>query len=294
MGILRSAERKPLMANKCFAQLLKPVFITMMLIRFLKILGRYLAILGFDPLRTVRALRGAPAYFADYLELKRQRPAEDTFAYGKLYPCLGDRFATSGDAKGHYFHQDLLVASRIFKNNPTQHIDVGSRVDGFVAHVASYRRISVVDIRPLTNRIRNIDFLQADLMSELPRSLVASCDSLSCLHALEHFGLGRYGDTVQWNGYSVGFDNLIAMIKPGGKFYFSVPIGPQRIEFNAHRVFAIEFLLKMFFGRLQLDEFSYVDDRGDLHESIELDEHTIAGNCGCSLGCGIFELTKLA
>lgn len=265
-----------------------------MIIKLIKLLEQYLAIIGIDPSKAIRSLRGAPAFIADCIELKKQRPVGDNFGFGRLYPCLGDRFADSGQAKGQYFHQDLLVASRIFANKPTQHIDVGSRVDGFVAHVASFRQIAVVDIRPLPSRIRNIVFLQADLMRELPAQLVASCDSLSCLHALEHFGLGRYGDHVRWDGYRVGFENLLTMLKPEGKFYFSVPIGPQRIEFNAHRVFAVAFLLEMFSGRLRIDDFSYVDDRGDLHESIVLDEPAIAANCGCSFGCGIFELTKLS
>jgi len=62
---------------------------------------------------------------------------------------LDDRFDQSGTASGHYFHQDLLVASRIFINNPEKHVDIGSRIDGFVAHVASFREIEVFDIRSL-------------------------------------------------------------------------------------------------------------------------------------------------
>jgi hypothetical protein len=30
------------------------------------------------------------------------------------------------------------------------------------------------------------------------------CDSLSCLHALEHFGLGRYGDPIDPRGHEKG------------------------------------------------------------------------------------------
>lgn len=162
-----------------------------------------------------------------------------------------------------------------------------------MAHVASFRKISVVDIRPLASHVRNIEFLQADLMNALPVEYLESCDSLSCLHALEHFGLGRYGDPVCWDGYRVGFDNLLTMLKPDGKFYFSVPIGEQRIEFNAHRVFSVASLLAMFANRLQVNDFSFVDDHGNLHESMMLDEQNIKHNFGCSYGCGIFELTKL-
>ena len=85
------------------------------------------------------------------------------------------------------------MARRIYENNPDIHFDVGFRVDGFVVHVAAFRKIKVVDIRPQASQIKNIEFLQADMMSPVSDSLVACCDSLSCLHALEHFGLGRYG-----------------------------------------------------------------------------------------------------
>ena len=34
------------------------------------------------------------------------------------------------------------------------------------------------------------------------------CDSISCLHALEHFGLGRYNDPLDPNGHLKGFNNI--------------------------------------------------------------------------------------
>lgn len=264
-----------------------------MIKEILKSVCHYMNIFGLDPVRAIASCRGAPAYIADYLKFRKQRPPGDNpFKYGRLYPCLNDRFGGSGQVKGHYFHQDLLVASKIFANRPESHVDIGSRVDGFVAHVASFREIFVVDIRPLASNIKNIKFLQADLMDKIPAELVESCDSISCLHALEHFGLGRYGDPVRWDGYRVGFDNLLTMLKPGGKFYFSVPIGEQRIEFNAHRVFSIAYLLGMFANRLRIDNFSFVDDGGNLHENVEIDGQNIKINFGCCYGCGIFELTK--
>ncbi len=65
----------------------------------------------------------------------------------------------------HYFHQDLLLANRIFKARPRNHVDVGSRVDGFVAHVASFRPIEVLDLRPSPFEIKIVTFAVADLMN---------------------------------------------------------------------------------------------------------------------------------
>jgi SAM-dependent methyltransferase len=249
---------------------------------------------GIDPRKTINSMRGLPHYFRNLQSLKHQKEsAAKEFPFGKPYPCLGDRFSDIDSAKGHYFHQDLLVARRIHLNNPSIHVDVGSRVDGFVAHVASFRPIEVIDIRPLSSDIPNVKFMQADLMAPIKDDLVEYCDSLSCLHAMEHFGLGRYGDPVNYDGYLLGLNNLHHILRKGGKLYFSVPIGPQRIEFDAHRVFSISYLLELFDGKYQIDHFSFVDDQGDLHESTPITETNEQNNFGCVYGCGVFEMTKL-
>ena len=254
---------------------------------------KYFVMFGIDPRKTYNSLRGLPLYYRNLRALKRQKASSaGGFPFGKAYPCLQDRYMESGSTNGHYFHQDLLVARRINLNNPGVHVDVGSRVDGFIAHVASFRQIEVFDIRPLTNTIPNISFKQADLMSPLDEKLVDYCDSLSCLHALEHFGLGRYGDPLNYDGHLVGLNNLLKILKKNGKFYFSVPIGPQRIEFDAHRVFSVDFLVEYFSDKCHIDQFSFVDDNGDMHENVSLTDNDVNSNFGCEFGCGIFEMTK--
>ncbi len=233
-------------------------------------------------------------FYSDLKVLKHQQIVSNDvhFILGKLYPCLDEKYANNGTAKGDYFHQDLLVANRIFKNNPQKHIDIGSRVDGFVAHVASFREIFVIDIRPSVGKAHNINFIQYDFLSNLDDSMLNSCDSLSCLHAMEHFGLGRYGDPVNFNGHIIGMNNLYRMLKPGGKLYFSVPIGiPQRIEFNAHRIFSPQYIVQQYKGKFTFDFFSYVDEKGDLNENQDLEK--ILSEYNDNYGCGIFEMTKL-
>lgn len=232
-------------------------------------------------------------FLRDYWFFKRQRAkSSDMFSWGRLYPCLRDWHDSGGSASGHYFHQDLLVAQRIYAEKPIKHVDVGSRVDGFVAHVATFRQIEVFDVRPLRGSHPNIVFVQADFMGDCT-NLIHYCDSLSCLHALEHFGLGRYGDRVDYEGHLKGLRNLAAMLKVGGKFYCSVPIGPQRVEFNAHRVFDLIYLKALFTKQFHIDVLSYVDDEGDLHKDVPISGKEFDNNFGCSYGCGIFEMTKV-
>ena len=232
-------------------------------------------------------------YFArDYWEYRgRQREFAVEFPITRWFPCLNDRFIDSGSSSGAYFHQDLLIAQRIYQEKPEAHMDVGSRVDGFVAHVASFREIQVLDIRPTPSNVKNIHFVQADLMADCSH-LHNSSTSISSLHAIEHFGLGRYGDPVRPDGHLLGLDNIYRILRNEGKFYFSVPIGPQRVEFNAHRVFSLQYLLNIFDKKYNIEHFSYVDDRGDLYLDIKLDEAAIRSNCGCHYGCGIFEMRK--
>lgn len=246
-----------------------------------------------SPKKFARFLFNAPAILAELGELKRQaRRSSHYFPVTCINPYPYDKMQQSGTAKGHYFHQDLLVARRIFERNPERHVDVGSRIDGFVAHVAAFRSIEVLDIRPQDSKVKNIVFTRADLMS-LPPEMCNYCDSLSCLHAIEHFGLGRYGDQIDYEGHIKGLNSLHALLRRGGMLYLSCPIGPQRIEFNAHRVFAVKYLLSLLESRYKLHSFSYVDDNGDLHENVELKPELVDTNFQCYYGCGIFELEKL-
>lgn len=223
-----------------------------------------------------------------YLKHKKQWQAQG----GKIdreRPILDDYEDNAGVASGQYFHQDLLVARYIYETKPERHIDIGSRIDGFVAHVAVFREIEVLDVRPLLPTAhKNIIFRQADLMNDIKE---AQADSVSCLHAIEHFGLGRYGDPIDVDGHTKGLRNIIKLVKPKGTLYVSFPIGAaDAVHFNAHRVFHPESILKHDFVAegLTLKNFDYVDDSGQLHvnTSLDLPEGKV------SYGCGIYTFTK--
>ena len=206
----------------------------------------------------------------------------------RLYPILKDKFTAAGISKRDYFHQDLLVASLVFRANPRRHIDVGSRVDGFVAHVASFREIEVLDIRPLDDiGHEQVKFVQADLMDQqsVERSGLRA-DSVSCLHAIEHFGLGRYGDPLDPDGHLRGFESLGLVLEPGGTLYISMPTGVPCVSFNAERVFAVGDVLR-WSDDYSLVRFDFVDDSGRLHTEARLE-----AAAGLKRGVGIYTLRK--
>ena len=256
-----------------------------------------LSLWGFSLGMFIKNLRGIPFYFRDLSRLKRQRRyggGKQEFPM-KYFPILSDKFASAGTLSGDYFHQDLLVAKKIFVANPVKHVDIGSRVDGFVAHVAVFREIEIFDVRELKSTVKNIHFTRANLI-ELPENMENYCDSISALHSIEHFGLGRYGDPVDYFGHVKAIKNIAQILKPKGTFYFSVPIGKQRIEFNAHRVFSVSYLWNILKENFDLISFSYVDDAGNLRENVEFTDKSIKQSFECdyvlSGGVGIFELQK--
>lgn len=250
-----------------------------------------LNLMGIDLIKFIFFFRGLNFYVRDFFILKNQMKYSKMFNFGKFYPVLDERFLEGGTMNGHYFHQDLLIAQKIYLNSPKRHIDIGSRIDGFVAHVASFREIEIFDIRQVSNSVKNIVFTKADLTT-LPENLKECCDSLSSLHAIEHFGLGRYGDEIDINGHLKAIQNIYLMLKSGGKFYFSVPIGKQRIEFNAHRIFSVKYLIDVLSDKFEIDSFNYVDDKGQLYKNVLLTSVEVSLNFNCIYGCGIFELTK--
>lgn len=240
-----------------------------------------------------QSLGSIPWFLKSYRAFSALRPASgDEFPVGKLYPCLTDRSNSGGVAAGHYFNQDMLVARRIFERAPRRHGDIGSRIDGFVAHVAVFREIEVFDIRPVTETIHNVRFRQLDLMMPISDDLHGAYDSISCLHVLEHFGLGRYGDVIDYYGYQKGLDSISRLLSSGGMLYLSVPMGWQRVEFNAHRVFSLPYLLAMCRPTFEMVGFSYVDDEGRLFEDARIDSPEALRSYDCSFGLAILELVK--
>jgi hypothetical protein len=198
--------------------------------------------MGLNLIRLINSFRRLPRFFFDLMKFRRQYSGRIS-----LFPCLHDRYEEGGSTNSDYFWQDLLVARQIYEASPIKHVDVGSRVDGFVAHVASFRKVEVFDVRPIATKIPGITFHQANFMdsSTLPITDSGYCDSISCLHALEHFGLGRYGDPINLFGYRLGFINLAKLLKPSGTMYLSVPIGKEKVEFNANWIFDPKTILNL-------------------------------------------------
>jgi hypothetical protein len=241
---------------------------------------------GFEPRTFIRSLQNLPVYWKDWRRYQRLSGSGPfRLNLRDAFPVLTDMSSNAGTSTGHYFHQDLWAAKKIFRDRPAHHYDIGSRTDGFIAHLLVFMPVTVIDIRPLESDIEGLTFFKDDA-SQLANFRDNSVTSLSSLHVAEHFGLGRYTDPIDPAACFKFMASLQRVLSPKGKLYFSVPVGRERVEFNAHRVFAPKTILTAF-SELELLSFSYVGDDDRLHENVHpLDMPQ------SEMACGLFEFTK--
>lgn len=171
-----------------------------------------------------------------------------------MWPIIRDKYTTAG-AVGNYFWQDLWAARLVIASGAKQHFDIASRLDGFIAHLlAAGVDVSMIDVRPFPEKVEHLHAIVDDATS-LRQISDNSIESLSALCSLEHFGLGRYGDPIDPEACFKCFDNIQRKLKKNGRLYISLPIGKERLEFNAHRVFYPSTVIENF-SSLTLEEFS--------------------------------------
>lgn len=231
----------------------------------------------------------------DMKSLVKQLPNSEfpDFPFGKKVRIYNDFYESAGVASGHYFHQDLYMASKIFQANPQDHYDIGSRIDGFVAHLAVFTKVTIFDIRLLQTSAKNIEFHQLDVMDRSQVNNLPRISSLSCLHTVEHFGLGRYKDPVDFDGWINGLRNMTSLLLPGGLFYFSTPVSSrQRIEFNAHRVFNPSSLTNILLQDFEIVEMSIVRDSGEIEIEVNFLSQEFISSFDDDYACGMWVLKK--
>lgn len=192
----------------------------------------FLRQVGLDPTKTIESCRNLPKYFIDLVRfIARHRSVKGL----RISPVLNDFRDSAGSADGHYFWQDLICAKWIFEENPENHLDIGSRIDGFIAHLLTFRQVTLLDIRPLTMQIPNLKCVIGNAQESM-NEYHGKYESVSSLHSIEHFGLGRYGDPIDVEGHVKGLQSISECVRPSGSLYLSFPIGQGSIEFNEQRI----------------------------------------------------------
>ena len=230
--------------------------------------------------------RAIPVFVKNIFEYNAKRKSNlPAVRFSNLFFTTYEKFMPGGTVGGHYFLQDVWAAKKIYHSGCKHHVDIGSRIDGFVAHLLPFCSVEYVDIRPIVSPFPELIFKQGSIL-QLPYP-DNSIDSLSCLHVIEHIGLGRYGDPIDPEGHAKAAQDLSRVLKPGGKLYLGTPVGNEAVYFDAHRVFFVETIIALFSG-LQLMSFDFITDHGNL---IEFDYPHDRAN-SARYGCGLYLFTK--
>ncbi len=221
----------------------------------------------FDPIKFFKGIAGYVWYLRDLAKFKIKNP-KVKIKLIDLYLQLHDKTSKT-DFDAHYFYQQLWLFENVLKNKANEHVDVGStyQMSGYLSKIVP---TTFIDIRPIDAELENLEVLDASILN-LPYP-DNSIESISCLHVIEHIGLGRYGDKIDPDGWKKACKELQRVLAKGGKLYLSTPIGKPRVCFNAHRVFSSIDILSTF-DRLQLEKFDVVDDGGKYLESVTLGDY---------------------
>jgi len=235
-----------------------------------------------DILRTPIVLEN---YFRDYflfLKLSRKDNRGFRMGLGNLYPCIRDN-TKEVSSDFHYIYHPAWAARIIATTKPEFHIDVSS-ILYFSAIISAFVPVKYYEFRKVGINLSNLTIEQANLLS-LPFK-DNSVKSISCMHTVEHIGLGRYGDAIDSKGDLKAIAELKRVLALGGSLLFVVPIGKSGIYFNAHRVYSYAQIME-YFSDLTLKEFTLIPKNNKIVYNATKD---LADKE--DYGCGCFWFTK--
>lgn len=197
------------------------------------------------------------------------------------YPVLYDKTKKTGFDR-HYVYHTSWAARALKEINPSLHVDISSSLY-FAGIVSAFVPMEFYDYRPADIYLDNLESKQGDLM-HLPFA-DNSVQSLSCMHVVEHIGLGRYGDPLDPEGDMKAIRELKRVLAPNGSLLFVVPIGGMaRIQFNAHRIYTYQQICD-YFSDLELKEFALIPESGSRGGLIRNADPKLANEerygCGC-------------
>ncbi len=185
----------------------------------------------------------------------------------------------------HYVYHTAWAVRKLKETAPEKHVDIGSSLY-FSALGSVVAPILFYDYRPAQLFLPELETAHANLLDLHMQD--NSVHSLSCMHVIEHIGLGRYGDPIDYDGDLKAIDELKRILKPGGNLFFVVPIGCKaKIQYNAHRIYTYDQILN-YFSDFKLNEFSFIENNGinpilTNHDPSSIEEE---------YGCGCFWFSK--
>lgn len=227
------------------------------------------------------------SFLKDFSTFREMSSKESRFSilWRNRHPVLNEKTATA-DFDAHYIYHTAWAARVVAKIKPKKHIDISSSLY-FSTIVSAFVPTEFYDCRPANIILDNFSSGKADLLS-LPFS-DESIESLSCLHVIEHIGLGRYGDPLDPNADLKACREMSRVVAKGGHFIFAVPMGQPKICFNAHRIYSYDQIVS-YFNQFDIKEFSLIPDNAKSVGMINRAPREQADNQ--RYGCGCFWFVK--
>jgi hypothetical protein len=201
-----------------------------------------------------------------------------------MNPQLADRSAETPIDR-HYTYHPAWAARVLARTRPAKHVDISSILH-FCTIVSAFVPVEFYDFRPAPVELDGLYAGSVDI-TRLPFA-GDSISSLSCMHVIEHIGLGRYGDPVDPDGDLKAISELVRVLAPGGDLLIATPVGQPKVAFNAHRIYDHEAFAR-YFSPLELVEFALIKEQGASGLIFEPAAEVVRSE---SYGCGCFWFRK--
>lgn len=201
-------------------------------------------------------LSATPRVPAQLFYRYRQQLAELRATPGE-FDIREEMYFEAGEHPASYIDAECAFTSRLLHEiEPQRILDIGSHrtyILGLLAHFP----VTTIDVRS-----RRPAFDQETTITSDAKHLQVDDESFNAvvsLCAVEHFGLGRYGDDLDMSADSQAFAEMIRVLKPSGHLIFSTTItrGRPTLAFNGHRIYSYEMIHRLCRGLVLREETFY-------------------------------------
>lgn len=167
---------------------------------------------------------------------------------------------------GYYGKTDLALYDALdhYPVRGKQLVIVGSETPWYECIAAEYgAAVMTIEYRKVVCTIPGLEVVTPEQFAAHPRRF----DAALSISAIEHDGLGRYGDALDPDGDIRAMADFKRLLKDGGILFLSVPVGLDALVWNAHRVYGRKRLPRLLEGWRILAAYDFHDamlDKGPL------------------------------
>ncbi len=170
-----------------------------------------------------------------------QNEFERAKEYFKEFTVISDfRWDAAPHATNNMELECEFATEQIARITPGEILDIGSYRQWLIG-VMSHFHVHTLDVRERASSLSNETILTEDIASY---DGLKKFDLVTSLSSIEHIGLGRYGDSVDFDGDKKAIEKIANLLRQDGNFVFSVPMtrGEPCVAYNSHRIYSYEMI----------------------------------------------------